>query len=612
MPGSVVRKLSEHLLVHAGPINVGIIRDGARCLLIDCGDGEVAAGLPELGITTVDWLLFTHHHRDQACGAWRFMPGGAKVGVPATERGWFDNPSLYWNDPRQRWHLYCFHPHHLMLTEPLRVDATYADGHESTWGPARIRVLATPGHTDGSVSYLVEVDGIRVLFSGDAIHAPGQVWDFHSLQHSMGKWGDYHGFLGALPDLTASLRRLQGEQPTVLVPSHGLVMDRPAEAIEALIGRLGVLFGKYTAISALRHYDPEVFGPDQDQTRMPFCPPLPVPGCLRHFATTWVLIAADRSALVIDCGTPAVVERLRDMMASGEIRSVEGLWISHYHDDHVDGVPAFREAFDCPVIADRAVAEVITAPSAWRLACISPVNVRVDRVTTDAESWQWHEFRLTAYAFPGQTLYHGGLLAEADGRRLFFVGDSFAPSGIDDYCAQNRIAFGEGVGFDRCVALLEALQPTHLFNQHVASAFVFSAGQYATMRANLAEREGLMGRLLPWDHANQGLDDHWARCHPYEQQVQPGAEALLEVVVTNHSSGCQECSCRAVPSWDRAQPYGPGTTVAARSDGRISLRLPIPPGLAPGRHIIPIDLRFGSWSLPQFTEAVVDVCGAGP
>ena len=33
--------------------------------------------------------------------------------------------------------------------EPVRVDDVLRDGDEFTWGPATIRAIATPGHTDG-------------------------------------------------------------------------------------------------------------------------------------------------------------------------------------------------------------------------------------------------------------------------------------------------------------------------------------------------------------------------------------------------------------------------------------------------------------------------------
>jgi len=92
-PGDEVLSLGEHLIVYRGPINVGIIRDGAKALLIDCGDGRVAEVLPGLGIASVDRILFTHHHRDQTCGAPIFP--GARLVVPAAERACLDSVESY-------------------------------------------------------------------------------------------------------------------------------------------------------------------------------------------------------------------------------------------------------------------------------------------------------------------------------------------------------------------------------------------------------------------------------------------------------------------------------------------------------------------------------------
>ena len=116
-----ITRLTEHLIVYQSHINVGIIRASDKALLIDCGDGSVTDVLGDLGIKSIDQIIFTHHHRDQACGAHNLSTNGARIGVPATERDYFDKVSAYWNDPRYRWHLYNLRPHHLMLAEPVRV-----------------------------------------------------------------------------------------------------------------------------------------------------------------------------------------------------------------------------------------------------------------------------------------------------------------------------------------------------------------------------------------------------------------------------------------------------------------------------------------------------------
>jgi hypothetical protein len=253
------------------------------------------------------------------------------------------------------------------------------------------------------------------------------------------------------------------------------------------------------------------------------------------------------------------------------------------------------------------VAEVIADPLAWRLPCISPSKARVDRPTQDGESWQWHEFRLTAYHLPGQTLYHSGLLVESGELKMLFAGDSFTMSGIDDYCAHNRNWLGSGVGFDRCIALIDKLRPTHIFNCHVDKAFDFTPEECRFMRANLAERETLFGELVAWDHANYGMDEPWVRCHPYEQKGRAGASAAFEVAVTNHSAAPRTLTCRAV----LPRSLGGGTTewntvtVAAKRDGQIRLTVPIPATAAPGRYIIPVDVKYADHDLPQFAEAMV-------
>jgi len=621
-PGdSPLVQLSPHLSVYHGPLTVGILRDGARAWLIDCGDGSVCKVLPAMGIDTVARVLFTHHHRDQACGAGPIAQAGAKISVPAAERPWFERVADYWNDPKHRWHLYNYHPHHLMLTQPLGVDAVLRSGDELSWGPARIGVLATPGHTDGSVSYVVEVDGRRFVFCGDAICGDGQVWNVHSLQKGFRRGkrsiGDYHGFMGARDELAAGLKRIGQAGPDVLIPSHGRAIEEPQPAIDRLLRRLDVCYERYVAISALRHYFPTLFEEFAGRPgQMPLRPGKKPPPCLRHFGTSWMVVSDSKAALVMDCGHPQRIADIKGLLDKDEITSVEGLWVTHYHDDHVDAIPQFQAAFDCPCYADRHVAEVITHPLAWRLPCISPSTARVDHATEDGHSWNWREFQLTAYFLPGQTLYHGGLLVRRGDLRMLFVGDSFTPGGIDDYCSLNRNWLGDDVGFDHCIRLIEKLRPTHIFNCHVAEAFDFTPAQCRQMRENLSQRLKLFGDLVPWDHANFGLDESWLHCFPYEQQVAGGEVAKFDLVAMNHAQRAASVAARVVrPGGWSGSSANPQTALGAwqetevpgKSQRRLPLELPVPGDAQPGRYPIAVDVRYGRRVLPQITEAILVV-----
>ena len=607
-------QLSEHLWVYHGPINVGIVRNGEKALLIDAGDGSVAGALAKLGITTVEQIVLTHHHRDQACGARAMAEAGAKIGVPAAERDYFANPTEYWNDDKHFWHLYQFRPHPLMLAEPLGVEQTFADGDQLTFGPAKLRVISTPGHTDGSVSYRVDVDGRRVIFSGDCIYDAGQLWDVYSLQKGFEKGGrkvgGYHGFMGDHWRLIDSLERIKDAEPELLVPAHGKLMPEPAKAIDLLTERLTTCYENYVAISALRRYFPELFTDFEGRPgQMPIRPGIQPPDCLRHFGTTWMLVSQSGAAFVMDAGSAGIVERLKKMLNGGEIKSVEGLWVTHYHDDHTAGIPAFQQQFDCPCFTDRRLVDVLTNPTAWRLPCVFPTPIRVDRPMEDGQSWSWHEFTLTSYFYPGQTLYHAALLVERDDLRMLFVGDSHTMAGSDDYCAYNRNWLGRGVGFQYCLTLVEKLQPTHMFNCHVDDAFAFTAGEIRQMRANLDAREKLLDQLMPWDHANFGTDASWVRCYPYTQKAKPGDRVSLDVVIMNHSAESRTAACRAVlptvlggatSAWVRGK-------VAAKSEGHLAVSFHLPPQTPLGRYVVPVDIQCGRWQLPQFAEAIVEV-----
>ena len=46
--------------------------------------------------------------------------------------------------------------------------------------------------------------------------------------------------------------------------------------------------------------------------------------------------------------------------------------------------------------------------------------------------------------------------------------------------------------------------------------------ELAYMDEMLEKREALLGDLLPWPHANFGLDEWWVRTYPYEQEAAAG------------------------------------------------------------------------------------------
>ena len=83
-PAGRPERLTEHLYRFEDTCAVYVVRDGSSCVLIDFGSGKILDHLRELGISKVDWILHTHHHRDQCQGDHKAVERGIPIAVPAT------------------------------------------------------------------------------------------------------------------------------------------------------------------------------------------------------------------------------------------------------------------------------------------------------------------------------------------------------------------------------------------------------------------------------------------------------------------------------------------------------------------------------------------------
>ncbi len=626
------RKIADGLFVLDGAVNTGALVAGGRALLFDCCDSVTSGRLSEIGASGVDMVLCTQHRRPNTAGARFFVERGAEPVVPASEKYLFDDPGLFWNDPANRWHIYHHQPGPEAPSEALTGAPGVSEGDLIEWMGHTVRVLDTPGATCGSVSYLVEAGGRKICFSGDVIFGPGWLWNLYSLQKggcfrdSSGAektLRDYHAFMGNRAALVESLRKLAGCGAETLVPSHGALIHDPKASAELLIERLSRAWQNYTSISSLHHYFPGLFdeagagGESVISAKKHEFPPF-----IRHIGgTTSAIMSQSGAAFLVDCGDAHIVDVLRRELASGSMTSLDGCWVTHYHDDHTDGLGELHRTTGCPIITAIEMAEIIEHSSRFFLPCISPVRAPVARKTRNGESWRWREFKLTAFHFPGQSLYHGGLLVEGRGLRVFFAGDSGSPSGLDDYCCGNRNFLGKGKGFRGCLELWRALKPDMIINQHQAEAFSFTDSELDRMDKVLAEREVIFSELLPWPHPNFGTDENWVRSYPYEQDARGGNELSVELHFTNHGAEAVRACVEAVlpAGWGdegggcAASVIVPAGTCGfigewcAKPDSALKLSLRVPPAAAPGRYLIPFRVTWGDMYLGQIRHALVNI-----
>ena len=549
-------------------------------------------------------ILLTHARRDITAE----LPANAEIIVPAAERELFENPQTFWTALEiARFHDYAQQSTKVPVTS-LKVTRAVSDG--DTVQPG-IRVVATPGYTRGSVSYLIETGGKRVVCTGDLIYGEGQLFDLYSLQDAVpeAKARGYHGYAARAGDLIASLRKVAALKPDILLPARGPAIAEPQAAIGRLIERLQTFLASHFETDALRWY----WGDDNHRIRsravertlnvMPMGEEAKLPPDVLAIGNSRVILSRSGAAFLVDAGYRNLLAELQKL----KISRVEGTWITHYHDDHTDYINDVVNTFRSPVYFTDRMSEVIEKPGFFRLPCLTNRAVTFRGGKRDGATMRWNEWEFTFLHFPGQTLYHGGLVAKRDdGQTYLFVGDSFTPSGMDDYCMQNRVFLRQGEGYDYCLRKIASLPlKTWLINQHVAPMFRYTAQQIGRMQDELTKRSAALAKLSPWPDINYMVDESWARIHPYGSEVKSGEIVELQMRIMNHAPDRLTYRTKwNLPSGWKQIDGQTAISIPARQEGTIKARVRAG---APGLHVITADVAFAGRELKQWTESLVRV-----
>ncbi len=603
------------LNVVQGSVNgARIERDGHR--LVIYGD-------PQQRWKTADMVLFTHARRDVVWAGQPLVNAGAQCIVPAAEAECFTLAEKFWTQFWDR----RFHDYAQQSTKvptvSMKVDRAVREGDVIEFQGLPIRALDTPGYTRGAVSYFMEVDGIKYGFVGDLICCDGKLMDLYSLQDSVAeaKIMGYHGYAGRMGQLIDSLRKVAAQRPDILVPARGPVIEKPTQTIQQLIERLQAAYRNYLSINAGHWYFKDrydvlasrVLGDAAKVEWMPYAETIgkAPPVWVVPIDNARLLLSQDRSGFMIDCGSQAIFNQVQKLQDAGRLTSIEGLFITHYHDDHTDWVNEFMDKHGCPACVTPIMEDVLRRPGAYRLPAMTAKPITRLKVVPDGYQMRWREFTLTFYDFPGQTLYHDAMLVEKDGgEKVFFIGDSFTPSGIDDYCLQNRNFLHDATGYLYCLGHLKNKIPPDalLINEHVLEPFRFGSGQIDRMMKTLGQRRAILADLFPWDDANYGIDEQWACIYPYGQEATAGKPVEVAVRLVNHSARRTTFTVRLnVPAGFESEPEMRSVTADPGQETEAAFRIIVPASPSASVHVITADVQFDSWDLRQWCEGLIKV-----
>jgi glyoxylase-like metal-dependent hydrolase (beta-lactamase superfamily II) len=567
--------------------NVYVLRAGNEAVLIDFGSGTVLDRLGELGIDRVTDVLLTHHHRDQVQGVGRATANGVKVWAPPFDAPLVAEVDVHWQS-RPLDVDYDLREDRFSALESLEIVGTVPEYRRARFGAFEVTTLPTPGHTPGSVTYLVELEGRRLAFVGDLLYGDGKLWSLAATQWS------YSGVEGQEATIV-SLAEVAKREPALLLPSHGEPIDEPATALADVRARLGELIalrltGEWTL---------------EDRLRSPFARITPHLWRNRTtIANSYVLVSESGAALGIDFGYDMATLR-RPLLWSLADRKLDAVITTHFHDDHVAGLNLLRAVAGTEVWAPANVAPVLESPHRYDLPCLWPEPIEADRVLQLGEPFRWHEYELTAHALPGHTLYAAGIEFEVDGRRVLATGDQYGmdgPRAILNYQYRNRFRRRD---FLQTASLVRTVQPDLLIGGHWLPREV-TEDYVDGMERDAARLALLHDELFPEE--SFGEAGFGARIEPYRSTVAAGEQVELEVTARNpFDHEANVVVSLAIPDGWSAQPSAESAE-QVEALGEAVLRFVVEPAPKPTRRArIAAELVVDGVPFGQQAEALVDV-----
>jgi glyoxylase-like metal-dependent hydrolase (beta-lactamase superfamily II) len=611
-PRGALTQISPNLYLLRDTCNVYVLKNGDRALLIDFGSGHVLKLLGQIGVTKVDGILHTHHHRDQCQGDARAAAQHIPIHVPAHERHLFEDAENFWRN-RRVFHLYYVRNDFFTLTRNVPVAGVLRDYETFRWGPYEFLIFPTPGHTLGSLSLVGMVDGKKIAFAGDLIHSPGKVVNLYELQY---QYGSPDGVDFAIFSLT-KLRELG---PEMLCPSHGEPFPNPAAGITDLIGKLKGWCEAYSP------------GTPLTIENKPYAVTPHLICAHQTTATFYALISDSGKALFVDYGSAsgsffggfntaaAVTDRMRfvehtipELKARYGLKSIDVVLPSHMHDDHLNGFPYLVRHYGAKIWCYENMVDVLENPRGYNLGCILAEPLDVARSFRHGESFKWEEFEFKVCHSPGHTEYQMAMFADIDGARVAFTGDAFFPTtGQAPYQLRHNLIFRNWVENDSHLKSMRTIleyQPTLVAPGH-GKAFLSNKEDMEDLKRRLEKQQEYFRSVVADPDTDFGLNPSWASLYPYQLEARPGASAALDLRVRNYRSNPMQVEAAlVVPAGWKVLPEIVTLSVPPKGDAHAGFTLTIPENWdrSQPRVALAADIVADGQYLGEIAEGVVDV-----
>ncbi len=602
--------------------NVYAIEGPRGTVFVNAGSGDWLEGI-DAQFKPPYFLLLTHFFRDHSAGASKASRLGIEVFAPWGECQILNDPIEHFRSLENYvayenlWE--SFAPITPTIANPIR------DYEDLRLAGLTFTSIPLPGVTPHHTGFQITTpqSGRQVVFCGEAVHSHGRMARIAPLQH------DYADLSGAV-NAASSAACLQSISPDVLLPSLGApLQENIADALEALQSSLGALCStrieEATHIGNIGRHDLERVS---DHVWM----------STESVAISWFIVSESNKVLAIDygysggCDDPrpavgpwkwptrnkvlcrrALLHSIQALEKTFGIDTVDVVLLSHFHDDHVAGVPVLQRLHDTRCWTLDHIAPLVEYPEAHRFPCNWPERTRVDRVIAADEVVEWEGIRFHFEPMSGHTRFSALIGFEVDGLRFAHTGDQLLPSDHDPEDGEWKLSQFVHTEVYRNGADLTSFRKSADWLCKWRPDFVLSGHQRAirtTPRffdavqevADTFERDHLNAMVLGPDEVHFGLDSMAGWIWPYRVSALVNRTTKVSVVVRNPRPEPTSLHLRlVVPDGWMTEPK----TVAAEPRQEVLCDLEFTPMGVSDRIPIALELRTDKHNFGQIAEALV-------
>ena len=541
-------QLATGLFQWSDTCSVYILQDGDAALLIDLGDGSVLDHLGEIGVKQVEWVLFTHHHREQCQGGAKLRDVRAKVAASEAERAFFEQPLSFRKIRPALTDVHTVHgaSYARPPIAPIAVDRGFTKMDDFTWRGRELVCVQTGGHSPGHMAYLLRAGAEWIAFTGDLMLEGAKMHTWFDSEF------DY-GFAKGLYELGNGAAQIASYAPALLLPSHGAIVRDSSTQLTAYLAKLRRL-----AELSVRGWDYGRFaGADQDNVSRPTAVPhlwQVTPHLYKfrgpdYWPNFHMLLSDSGRALLVDCGLfnrdflDRTLTRAQERLG---LKAIDAIFVTHMHGDHALDAAHVREQWGAKLWAMEGVADKFERAWDYDLCALLPSYgndaglLKFDRLLRNGETVEWEGYTLTCDWMPGQTKYHSCLHGEIDGQRVAFTGDNLCANprdprqgGHEAVVARNGGALEEGYLY--AAHYLHSIAPDLILGGH-CWAMREPRELIERLRVRMEALRDALQSVSVDDDYRYMFDPYWVQVLPYRVVLNGGSTAKLMLLVRNYRS----------------------------------------------------------------------------